>query len=258
MSWRQILGGRDRPPARFTEGRVAYAIGDIHGRADLLAGLLQILDREVAEAPRQGGAPLVVFLGDYVDRGPASAGVIDLLLQQRPADCERRYLLGNHEQAMLAFMEAPATNRAWLAFGGVETLASYGVEPPSPHSADVDLEFAAADLRAKLPPAHLEFLQALELYVEEGGYAFAHAGVDPSRSLKKQRSKDLLWIRDRFLSSRRRFSHRVVHGHTPAAEPFADARRVGVDTGAYATGVLTAARIEGDQVRFLTAAEARF
>lgn len=258
MIWRQILGGRDRPPARFTEGRVAFAIGDIHGRADLLAIMLEILEREAAEALRSGGAPLVVFLGDYVDRGPASASVVDLLLQQRPTDCERRFLLGNHEQAMLAFTEAPVANRAWLAFGGVETLASYGVEPPSPHSADVDLEFAAADLRAKLPSAHLQFLQSLELYVEEGGYAFAHAGVDPGRALKAQRSQDLLWIRDRFLSSRRRFSHRVVHGHTPTAEPFADARRIGVDTGAYATGILTAARIEGDEVRFLTASDARF
>lgn len=258
MIWRQIFGGRERPAARFTEGRVAFAIGDIHGRADLLEIMLQTLEREVAEVSRSGGAPLVVFLGDYVDRGAASAGVIDLLLQQRPADCERRFLLGNHEQAMLAFLEAPLANRAWLAFGGVETIASYGIDPPAPRSADVDLEAAAGELRAKLPPAHLQFLQSLELHVEEGGYAFVHAGVDPARSMAKQRPHDLLWIRDRFLSSRRRFSHRVVHGHTPAAAPFADARRIGVDTGAYATGILTAARIEGDEVRFLTASDARF
>lgn len=190
MIWRQIFGGRERPTARFTEGRVAFAIGDIHGRADLLENLLQTLEREVAEAPRAGGAPLVVFLGDYVDRGAASAGVIDLLLQQRLTDCERRFLLGNHEQAMLAFMEAPTANRAWLAFGGVETLASYGVDPPSPHSADVDLEAAAAEVREKLPPEHLAFLQSLELYVEEGGYAFVHAGVDPARSMAKQKTQD--------------------------------------------------------------------
>lgn len=258
MIWRQLFGGRERPTARFTEGRVAFAVGDIHGRADLLKILLHTLEREVAEAPRTGGVPLVVFLGDYVDRGTASAGVIDLLLQQRPSDCERRFLLGNHEQAMLAFLDAPLANRAWLAFGGVETLASYGIDPPAPRSADVDLEAAAAELRAKLPPAHLEFLQSLELYVEESGYAFVHAGVDPARSLAKQNSQDLLWIRDRFLSSRRRFSHRVVHGHTPTALPHADARRIGVDTGAYATGILTAARIEGDEVRFLNATAARF
>lgn len=258
MDWLRLFGGGEGATARFPEGRVAFAIGDIHGRADLLAAMLDMLEREVAAARREGGEPLVVFLGDYVDRGPESARVIELLLERRPADCDRRYLLGNHEHAMLAFLDAPATNRAWLMYGGVETLASYGVEPPSPHSADVDLEIAATELRAKLPSAHFDFLTGLELYVEAGPYVFVHAGIDPARRLAKQRAVDLLWIRDRFLSSRRRFSHRVVHGHTPTPEPFADERRVGVDTGAYATGRLTAARIEGDGVDFLTVCDNRF
>lgn len=251
-----MLGLFSRAPersAKFPEGRVGFAIGDIHGRADLLEKLLSQLEAQGPADTRDGGAPVVVFLGDYVDRGPDSRGVIDMILSGRPHGYERRFLRGNHEQAMVAFAAAPLENRAWLLQGGAETLTSYGVLPPSPLQAtEVDWLKAAADLNLALPDEHRAFLDGLERYVELGDYAFVHAGIDAARSLAEQTDDDLYWSRQRFLNSKRRFSHRVVHGHTPAAAPYADARRVGVDTGAYASGTLTAARLEGEHVGFVS------
>ena len=239
--------------ARFPEGRVGFAVGDIHGRADLLAEMVALLEARALEERRDGREAVVVFLGDYLDRGPSSAAVIDLLVAGRPGGFECRFLRGNHEQAMLGFMEAPLENRAWVKHGGAETLVSYGVQPPSPMGArDQDLLAAAAHLKDVLPPAHLDFLNNLERYVELGGYAFVHAGINPGRPLNEQTDRDLFWIRDPFLTSKRAFSHRIVHGHTPEERPFADWRRVGLDTGAHASGVLSAARFEGEAVSFLS------
>lgn len=239
-------------PARFPEGRVGYAVGDIHGRADLLSELLVELEALAVQDRREGGPPLVIFLGDYVDRGPDSARVIDLLLDGGPLGYERRFLKGNHEQAMLDFLDDPLGNRAWLLQGGAETLLSYGVQPPPPVAAeDQDWIGVAQLLMAKLPAEHLAFLKGLERYAVMGDYAFVHAGVDAAKPLEAQTDDDLYWIRERFISSKRRFSHRVVHGHTPVDRPFIDERRIAVDTGAYASGVLTAARFEGEEVAFL-------
>jgi serine/threonine protein phosphatase 1 len=244
------------PAAKFADGRVGYAVGDIHGRADLLSLMLEALEARAQEDHREGGAPVVVFLGDYVDRGPDSAGVIDLLLRERPHGYERRYLKGNHEQSMLAYMERPLENRAWVLQGGAETMRSYGVAAPPPIGAtEADWLTAAEQLRARVPEPHQAFLNGLERYVVFGDYAFVHAGVDASRTLEKQTDADLFWSRSQFIASKRRFSHRVVHGHTPVDRPYADERRIAVDTGAYASGVLTAARFEGDQVAFLPVSE---
>ncbi|MBS0386645.1 MAG: serine/threonine protein phosphatase [Proteobacteria bacterium] len=241
------------PPAKFLEGRVGYAVGDVHGCSDLLAVMLDTIEERAAGEQRESGPPIVVFLGDYVDRGPNSAGVLDLLLSERPSNCERRYLRGNHEQAMVAFMEAPLPNRRWVLHGGAETMMSYGVAPPSLAGAsDEDWGAAAAALREKVPAAHLEFLGGLERYVELGGYAFVHAGVDAGMALTDQPDEVLYWTRAPFIADRRPFSHVVVHGHTPAERPYKDKRRVGVDTGAYASGALTAARFEGDEVTFFS------
>ncbi len=245
---------REAPPAAFAPGRVGYAVGDIHGRLDLMVELLTVLEARAAEEIREGLAPIVVFVGDYVDRGPNSAGVIDLLLKGAPLGYERRFLKGNHEQSMLAFMAAPLDNRAWLLQGGAETLRSYDVRPPSPIGAkDEDWERVAVEFRSKLPEAHLDFLNGLERYVVLGDYVFVHAGVDHARTLEQQTDDDLYWSRQRFLASKKRFSHVVVHGHTPAELPYIDERRIGVDTGAYASGMLSAARFEGTDVTFLSA-----
>lgn len=249
---------RRRPPlpATFPDGRVRYAVGDIHGRADLLEKMLDLLEARAIDDLRPAGEPVVIFLGDYVDRGRESAKVLDLLIEARPAGFERRYLKGNHEQAMLAFLEDPIANRAWLMHGGNETLISYGVQPPSPlHSKNEDWKAAAEALRANLPAAHVKFLKELGRYHAIGDYVFAHAGIDPSRSLTKQTDRDLFWIRARFLQSRKRMKYRVVHGHTPVDVPYADSRRVAVDTGAYASGVLTVARLEATEVEFIAVSE---
>ena len=258
MNFLHLFTRGAKSSAKFADGRVGYAVGDVHGRADLLAELLAGVEERARQDTRTAGPPILVFLGDYVDRGPDSAGVLDLLLSGQPANCERRYLRGNHEQAMLAFMANPAANRGWLIHGGAETLLSYGVQPPaSVGASEEDLAAAAAALKARVPEVHIAFLEGLERYLELGGYVFVHAGIDPGRALSEQTDDALYWARDRFLDSKRRFSHRVVHGHTPSDRPYADARRIGIDTGAYASGVLTAARFEGDAVTFFSASLAR-
>jgi len=258
MVFARLLQRQPAASATFPDGRVGFAVGDIHGRADLLAELLTLLEARADDEQRPGGPPVVVFLGDYVDRGPDSPGVIDLLLSGRPAGYERRYLKGNHEQYMLAFLEAPLENRAWVVQGGAETMISYGVQPPALRGASGDEWRAAAEvLREAVPPAQMDFLMGLERYVVFGDYAFVHAGVDVGRSLEEQTDEDLFWSRERFIASKRPFSHRIVHGHTPVERPYADSRRVAVDTGAYASGTLTAARFEGAEVSFLQVSDRR-
>lgn len=242
--------------ARFLDGRVGYAVGDIHGRSDLLADMIARLEARSIDDTRLAGPPIVVFLGDYVDRGHDSAGVIGMLAAGRPRHCECRYLRGNHEQSLAAFLENPAASRGWVLQGGAETLMSYGVRPPPFDGSKESWQRAADELRAKMPAAHLDFLNGLERFVELGDYAFVHAGVDDSRSLSDQTDEALYWSRGNFTESKRPFTHRVVHGHTPVDQPFADARRVAVDTGAYASGTLTAARFEGEAVTFFTARRA--
>lgn len=241
------------PPAKFPENRVGFAIGDVHGRADLLSQMLETLESRAREEKREGGEPIVVFLGDYVDRGPGSAAVLSILTKERPHGYERHFLKGNHEQAMLAFLNDPLSNRAWVMHGGSETLMSYGVQPPPSIGGDDQVWVDVAEkLHQRLPKDHREFLEALERFIVLGDYAFVHAGIDPSRSMEDQLESDLLWARARFIANKRRFSHRVVHGHTPVEQPYADWRRIGVDTGAYASGVLTAARFEGEEVSFIS------
>ena len=236
--------------ARFAAGRVGYAIGDVHGRADLLARMLDRLEQEfrAVDAP----APILVFLGDFVDRGPDSRDVIDLLVTGRPEGFDRHFLKGNHEAAMLAFLDDPVAGKAWLNHGGLETLASYGVRPlPTQGCGPADLKRAGAALRERIPIEHRQLLEALERYIVFGDYCFVHAGVDPARKIEAQSDADLFWIRRRFLDDNRALPFKVVHGHTPVDAPHHDRRRIGLDTGAYFSGVLSAARFENDKVSFI-------
>jgi serine/threonine protein phosphatase 1 len=235
-------------PAQFPAGRVGYAIGDIHGRADLLRRMFDRLEQEfrAVDAP----PPLVVLLGDYVDRGPDSRAVIELLISGRPRGFEWHFLKGNHEAAMLAFLDNPVAGRAWLSHGGLETLAAYEVYPlPALSAGGDEIRRAGAMFAARLPDSHRRFLDALERYVTLGDYCFVHAGVDPARKLDAQTDGDLFWIRRRFLDDERPLGFRVVHGHTPSETPHQDHRRIGLDTGAYFSGVLSGARFENEQVR---------
>jgi serine/threonine protein phosphatase 1 len=231
-----------QPPAS-TGGTLIYAIGDIHGRLDLLNTLLGRICADVV-ARKAERPPSLIFLGDYVDRGRDSRGVIDRVLQLmgEPA-FEVRALKGNHEEQMLLFLEDARHGPAWAEFGGAETLASYGVVPPKSRTDSEAWENARIALHEALPAPHLRLLQTLELAVVCGDYLFVHAGVRPGVPLEAQSERDLLWIRDEFLSSDRWHGKVVVHGHTPDTEPFIGDNRIGIDTGAYATGTLTAVRL---------------
>lgn len=232
----------DAEVARTPEGRCVYAIGDVHGRADLLDALLERIEADAAGGDHVG-LPVLVFLGDYIDRGLQSRAVLDRILAIDPGRFELRFLKGNHEAALLDFLDDPATGPFWMTIGGAETLYSYGVSAPAYDAAPEAYAEAAAALRAAMPAAHLAFLAALELTARYGDYLFVHAGVRPGRSLAAQDERDLLQIRDTFLRHKGRFGFTVVHGHTPAGDVYQDERRIGLDTGAYATGRLSAVRL---------------
>jgi diadenosine tetraphosphatase ApaH/serine/threonine PP2A family protein phosphatase len=222
--------------ASIPAGRRVYAVGDIHGMADQLRNLLTKIRSDLAEHPEAQAS--LVFLGDYVDRGGDSKGVLDCLLND-DLPAESTYLMGNHEELMLNFLDDPETAEQWRHFGGLETLHSYGVDIE-----DVLIgrgyERARNDLVGRLPARHLRFLQDLEGSAEHGDYFFCHAGVRPGVPLAKQERSDLLWIRDEFLRFDGGFEKIVVHGHTPGEEVEFEHTRINVDTGAYATQRLSA------------------
>lgn len=239
-----------RTSSRVPPGHRLYAIGDIHGRADLLAALLSA----IATDAREGAAAAcgIVYLGDYVDRGPQSAAVIDLVLDAAPKGFALVTLMGNHEEMMRRFLAGEvALGRTWMMNGGGATLESYGVEAPGWFDDDADFGHARAALAAHLPPRHRDFLDRLKLTHEAGDYLFVHAGVRPGVALAEQQPEDLLWIRDEFLDSGETFEKRIVHGHSIAAQPVIQRNRIGIDTGAYASGTLTALVLEGAEWRLL-------
>ena len=238
-----------RPAAQVPEGTRVYAIGAIHGRADLLD---QLHDK-ILEDARHAGVQrhVVVYLGDYVDRGLDSKGVIDRLLDDPLPGFEKVFLKGNHEDAFLKFFLEPEFGRDWKYYGGLETLMSYGVKA-LPLKDEPEAFVAARDeLARNFPANHLDFLGSLRLWHEEGDFYFAHAGVRPGLPLEEQTGQDLMWIRDDFLSSDVDFGKVVVHGHTPEEQPVQRANRIGIDTGAYITGVLTCAVLEEAECRFI-------
>lgn len=237
--------GRPRLAEPSTDGRLVYAVGDIHGRLDLLTILMSKISADATRTATADQAVLV-FLGDYVDRGPASRGVIEMVrAMQRASDFEVRALMGNHEQTLLRFLEDATIGPTWAEFGGSATLAAYGVAPPQQRSDTAGWAAAQAAFTAALPPDDLSFLRGLKLSDIYGDYMFVHAGVRPDTPLDRQEAADMLWIRDEFLDNERRLEKVVVHGHTPEVEPHLGQVRIGVDTGAYATGVLSAARLYG-------------
>ena len=236
-----------------TGGRLVYAVGDVHGRLDVLAPLLRDI-AEDARASRPAEPPMLVFLGDYVDRGADSRRVVDLVLElQAGPQFEVVALKGNHEEALLQFLTEPGFGATWMEHGGGTTLVSYGVQPPATRTdpeawARVSEQFARA-----LPPPHRDFYGSLELLRVVGDYAFVHAGVRPGVPLDQQSERDLLWIRQEFLQDRGPFGKVIVHGHTPLEEAQLTPHRLGIDTGAYATGVLTAVRLQDQDRRLMQA-----
>ena len=230
------------------DGTRVYAVGDIHGARALLEEIQALIAADLAR--RRPARAVVVYLGDYVDRGPDSRGVIDRLIDAPVAGAEPVHLRGNHEALLLDFLDAPATGRLWLANGGMATLRGYGVAPPA--AGDAAALAAARDaLRRAIPPRHRAFLEALPARHVEGGYCFVHAGIRPGRAIADQAESDLLWIRGDFLDSRADHGLRVVHGHTIVRRPEIRANRIGIDTGAVLTGTLTCAVLEGTGLRWL-------
>lgn len=224
-----------------------YCIGDIHGRADLLTRLHEKIQ---IDAELYMGKKSIVYLGDYVDRGEQSRQVIEILLSKPLDGFEAIYIKGNHEQAMLDFIEYPGAAAAWLSFGGREALNSYGI--PLAYIPSIDeVGKIAKKLDEKLPDSHREFMINAQLYWQCGSYYFVHAGVRPGVPLNQQESHDLLWIRDEFLGSTLSHGAIIVHGHSITMSPELLPNRIGIDTGAFSTGVLTALVLEDDEQRLL-------
>ena len=244
-----------RQPSRTPADCVVWAVGDIHGRSDLADRLIQAIraDLHGSAATRK----VVVFLGDHVDRGLDSRGVLDQLcnLAADPA-LEVRFVRGNHEDRMEACLHEPQVGPSWCDYGGRDTLASYGVSPPSMRGDAEAWAEASRALSAALPESHHDLLARQEYSVSIGDYFFVHAGARPGVALAVQSPDDLMWIRQAFLEHAGLFEQVIVHGHTPAEVVHSDDRRIGVDTGAYATNVLSAVRLEG-QTRVLMQATGR-
>jgi serine/threonine protein phosphatase 1 len=194
---------------------------------------------------------MLILLGDYIDRGEKSSQVLDLIYRIKLLDVfETRTLMGNHERTMLDFLEDIRLGPSWLAFGGAETLSSYGIAPPDPRVDAAGWEAVRSAL-AIAADHHLEFLRALELMVVVGDYAFVHAGIRPGVRLDQQTEQDVLWIRDEFRASNLTHEKIIVHGHSPATQAQLKNNRLGIDTGAYTTGVLTALRLDGQTRRLI-------
>ena len=228
-------------------GRRVYCIGDIHGRADLL---LQLHAMILSDTAGYEGRRIVVYLGDYIDRGQQSRQVIELLLEQSLPGFESVFLLGNHEHSMLGFIDSPQVYAGWLSFGGRETLNSYGI-PVAYIPTIGEVPQLAEHLDRNLPDTHRAFIQNCASEWRCGSYYFVHAGIRPGVALDSQTLEDQLWIRDEFLSSTMNHGAIVVHGHSISTQAELLPNRIGIDTGAFMSGVLTCLVLEGPEQRLL-------
>jgi serine/threonine protein phosphatase 1 len=237
--------------ARIADGVRIYAIGDVHGCSLLLEQLLKLIEAHTTAFPSR--RPILVFLGDYVDRGPASREVIDQLifLQQHR---EVVFLKGNHESYLIEFLKNPAVLPKWFQYGGLTTLRSYGITATSYFDPKEQEALASALSLALNERRHIEFFDCLRSSFVCDDFFFAHAGVRPGIALDQQSEEDLLWIRDDFLRYEGDLGRIVVHGHTPVPHPEVCSNRINIDTGAYATGRLTCLIIEQDRMMFFSSA----
>lgn len=239
------------PSVSGPEGSRAYAIGDVHGRLDLLEALLASI--EVDNRSRAPAKTFVVFLGDLVDRGPDSRGVLELLSRYAPDFARPVFLMGNHEEFFLNVLDGDVDLVGnWLTYGGQECAASYGISDGWLLNATP--QAVTRELYSRVPPKHRDFVRAFGDTFRFGDYLFVHAGIRPGVALEQQRSKDLRWIREGFLDDNTDHGVVVVHGHTIVPEPEERFNRIGIDTGAYGGGPLTAVGIDGRERWFLTAA----
>jgi len=247
--WEKATATWQEPPA-VPDGHRVYAIGDVHGQDHLLGDLLARIESDIAAHP--GVEVTIVFLGDLIDRGPASAEVVERLRSYRPIGVRTEFLIGNHEEVLLRILEGEAgLVTDWLRFGGAQCARSYGL------SASRLTKMAPAEtietLRSTIPAEHQAFLASFSDTLRAGDYLFVHAGIRPGIALAEQAQVDLRWIRSPFLDHSARHEVMVVHGHSITEQVDERAGRIGIDTGAYKHGVLTALVLEGEQRRILQA-----
>jgi serine/threonine protein phosphatase 1 len=252
MVFKRLFGiARETPPRVWSApaGQRIYAIGDIHGCRNLLDNLLALINAD--DAKRLPAQTQIIFLGDLVDRGHDSRGVVERLIALHKAGRNVRFLAGNHEELLIRVYEGD--KRATSLFhrvGGRETMLSYGMSEADYDA--VDLSALAALVPDYVPLEHIDFLKSFDDWIEAGDYLFVHAGIRPGLSISEQETSDLRWIRRDFTEHKGIFSHMVIHGHTITEAVDEQANRIGVDTGAFATGKLTAIGIEGSQRWFLS------
>lgn len=247
---RLLRGGQAREPDEPSSNRrrlsfdaepaAIYAIGDVHGRLDLL---LELQARILEDGAKVAGDKWIVTLGDHIDRGPESAAVLDRLMEPPPEGWRSFSLLGNHELEMQKFVARPRASSGWLEFGGVETLISYGMPSMQVFDENLKRDRWRQLVDTWIPPEHLAWLDDLPVLIETPGYLFVHAGIVPGLPLAQQHDLDLVGFRDDFTEDFGELGKVVVHGHQVRRTPLVTASRIGIDTGAYATGILTAVRL---------------
>lgn len=239
-----MWGSRTRFSKPPQPGQVIYAIGDLHGRLDLF-------DKMIATIHAREPAALIITLGDYIDRGPDSLGCIDRLMDLHATPgCHIRSLMGNHEDALIRFLNKPVAGARWLAFGGESLFAELGLHCPDPADGQDAFLHARDALIEKLGPDRIAFIEKRELSRQYGNVFFCHAGTIPNLPLEAQDRKTLLWNKD--YGPARKDGNWTVHGHKVTSKPDITSGRINIDTGAVFTGNLTAARLDGGPVEFLT------
>lgn len=223
-----------------TQPAAIYAIGDIHGCLDQLLRLESLI---IADGQAIEGEKWLISLGDLVDRGPQSAAVLDHMISDPPTGFRRFCLMGNHEAMMLEFLSAPTMDHPWLVFGGMETMASYGIHDPAPKAKLLKMQ-----LDSHIPDEHVQFMRQLPVMITVGALCFVHAGIRPGVALEEQTDRDLMWLRPEKPGAADAGSNGplVVHGHTPVEKLEVVGNRLDLDTGAFATGKLSAARFSAD------------
>lgn len=231
------------------EGTRVYAIGDIHGCCEALEKMHTLIAKDMEKSTVR--RKVVIYIGDYIDRGVHSKEVVDVLLEKPIPGCERIFLKGNHEHVMMLFLMDPKIGEHWLFWGGDATIQSYGVSLYGENGKRKDMVTLNKDFYHALPESHKKFYQQLQLYHVEGDYLFVHAGIKPGVPLTKQKEDDMLMIREDFYLFPKAGEQCVVFGHTIFKSPFCQYGKIGIDTGTFASGVLTAAVLEGDAVSFL-------
>ncbi|MEK9281671.1 MULTISPECIES: metallophosphoesterase [unclassified Bradyrhizobium] len=242
--WRSSRSRSSAAKPRLPDDIRVYALTDIHGCSDLLKSMFTVIDRDLMTIGRRRA--IHVFLGDYIDRGPDSSGTIELLIE-RARKHESIFLKGNHETFLFEVLRNPKLLQNWRQYGGLQTLSSYGVQPPLNPTVKEQKELID-QLSAAIPMHHRMFFEHLRASFICGDFFFAHAGIRPGLPLASQREDDLLWIRDEFLLSEKKHEKYIIHGHTPVREPDIRLNRANIDTGAYATGNLTLLTIQGNRL----------